>query len=198
MKLTKKKKVIFIILGILVLLIIGGFIIEKMGIINKGNPKVLLKTSEGDITIELYPDKAPETVKNFLSYVNDGSYDGTVFHRVIEGFMVQGGGFDKMGHERDTREPISLESDNGLSNKEGTIAMARTTDPDSATDQFFINAADNYFLDNGYRDQGYAVFGKVVNGMDVVKKIEMSPTTVKHSMQDWPEEDVVIISAKEI
>jgi len=162
------------------------------------NTQVLIKTSEGDITLELYADKAPITVKNFLNYVDDGSYDGTVFHRVIDGFMIQGGGFDKSGKQRDTRDAIKLESDNGLKNEEGTVAMARTSDPDSATNQFFINTADNIFLDNGYRDEGYAVFAKVIKGMDVVKKIEGVQTTTKHGMGDWPVNDVVIISVKRV
>ena len=162
------------------------------------NTQVLLKTSEGDIIVELYPDKAPITVKNFLSYVDDGSYDNTVFHRVIDGFMIQGGGFDEKGVERDTRDPIELESDNGLKNEDGTVAMARTSDTNSATNQFFINTADNIFLDYGYRDEGYAVFAKVIKGMDVVKKIESVQTSVKHGMADWPVKDVVIISVKRI
>ena len=131
-------------------------------------------------------------------YVKDGTYDGTVFHRVIDGFMVQGGGFDETGKQRDTRDEIKLESDNGLKNEEGTVAMARTSDPDSATNQFFINTADNIFLDHGYRDEGYAVFAKVVKGMDVVKKIEGVDTTTKHGMGDWPVNDVVIISAERV
>lgn len=193
------KKAIFIILGILILLIIGATIYKMTGnTIKTGNSQVLLKTSEGDIVIELYSDKAPETVTNFLSYVKDGSYDGTVFHRVMDGFMIQGGGFDENGKERDTRDPIKLESDNGLKNDIGTVAMARTADPDSATNQFFINTNDNYFLDHGYRDEGYAVFGKVIKGMDVVKKIEKHSTGVKHSMSDWPVVEVKITSAEVI
>lgn len=189
-----KKKVKFIIGGIVILLIIIGVMYNMS---SSGN-KVLIKTSKGDITVELNSAKAPITVKNFLSYVDDGSYDGTVFHRVIDGFMIQGGGFDEKGEQRDTRDPIELESDNGLKNEEGTIAMARTSDPDSATNQFFINTADNVFLDYGYRDEGYAVFGKVVSGMNVVKEIENVKTSVKHGMGDWPVEDVKIISVERV
>lgn len=189
------KKKMFIIAGIFILLIIGIIGYNKM---NSNNVKVLIKTSKGDITIELNSAKAPVTVKNFLSYVDDGSYEGTVFHRVIDGFMIQGGGFDEKGEQRDTREPIELESDNGLKNIEGTIAMARTSDPDSATNQFFINTADNIFLDYGYRDEGYAVFGKVVSGMNVVKEIESVRTSVKNGMSDWPVEDVKIISVERV
>ena len=222
----KKEKKIFIILGIVLIAVIAlgvilrfytpTIILNNTNIISISdnntningqnsynqmstkNTQVLLKTSSGDIVIELYADKAPITVKNFLSYVDDGSYDGTVFHRVIDGFMVQGGGFDKSGKQLDTRASIELESDNGLKNEEGTLAMARTSEPDSATNQFFINTADNVFLDNGYRDDGYAVFAKVVKGMDVVKNIEGVQTTTKNGMGDWPVEDVVIISAKRI
>ncbi|MBR9704615.1 peptidylprolyl isomerase [Candidatus Pacearchaeota archaeon] len=159
-------------------------------------PQVLLKTSEGDIILELYPDKAPITVENFLSYVEDGHYTNVVFHRVIKEFMIQTGGFSRDGTEKSTKSPIKLESDNGLKNELGTIAMARTNVPDSATSQFFINIANNDFLNKGTRDDGYAVFGRVIDGMDVVTKIENKPTTVKNSMRDWPEEDVLIISAE--
>jgi len=161
---------------------------------NMANPKILIKTSEGDITLELYPDKAPITVANFLSYVNDKTYDGTVFHRVIPGFMIQGGGFTTTGIEKPTKDPIKLESSNGLKNEIGTVAMARTSVPDSATNQFFINAADNAFLNKGARDDGYAVFGKVISGMDVVKNIESKKTTIKNGMSDWPLQDITITS----
>lgn len=160
--------------------------------------KIVMETSLGDIELELYPNEAPITVKNFLSYIESGFYDGTVFHRVIEGFMIQGGGFTESGEEKDTDSPIKLESNNGLKNERGTIAMARTMVEDSATSQFFINTADNDFLNYGYRDAGYAVFGKVTKGMDVVEKIEASQTATKNRMEDWPVEDVVIISVKRI
>ncbi|MDP2925487.1 MAG: peptidylprolyl isomerase [Nanoarchaeota archaeon] len=160
------------------------------------NPQVLIKTSLGDITLELYPDKAPITVENFLSYVNEKSYDNTVFHRVIDGFMIQGGGFTEDGKQKPAKPPIKLESDNGLKNTIGTVAMARTTVPDSATNQFFINTNDNYFLNNGFKDEGYAVFGKVTDGMDIVKNIEKVKTLQKNGMTDWPESNVIIKSIR--
>ena len=139
--------------------------------------KVLLKTSMGDITLELYPDKAPKSVENFLGYVGNGFYDGTVFHRVIAGFMIQGGGFTADLRQKKTRAPVVNESKNGLSNLRGTLAMARTADPNSATAQFFINTVDNPRLDYaGDANPGYCVFGKVVSGMDVVDKIRTVAT----------------------
>jgi peptidyl-prolyl cis-trans isomerase A (cyclophilin A) len=143
------------------------------------NPTVVMKTSMGSITIELDAAKAPETVKNFLAYVNAKHYDGTVFHRVIDGFMIQGGGFTADKAQKKTNAPIKNESSNGLQNKNGTIAMARTGDPNSATAQFFINVKDNGFLDKAQSQDGYGycVFGKVVDGMDVVAKIKATPTS---------------------
>jgi peptidyl-prolyl cis-trans isomerase A (cyclophilin A)/peptidyl-prolyl cis-trans isomerase B (cyclophilin B) len=143
------------------------------------NPQVELKTNRGTIVIELYPDKAPATVENFLHYVKSGFYDGTIFHRVIPGFMIQGGGFTTTYEKKSTEKPIKNEADNGLKNEIGTVAMARTPDPHSATSQFFINVADNAFLDfrsPTMRGYGYAVFGKVIKGMDVVNQIATSPT----------------------
>ncbi len=143
------------------------------------NPHVVLHTNQGDITLELYPDKAPKTVENFLQYVRDGFYDGTIFHRVISNFMIQGGGYTQDYKRKRTRAPIPNEADNGLSNLRGTIAMARTADPHSATAQFFINVVDNKFLDYRApttRGWGYCVFGRVVDGMDVVDKIRRIPT----------------------
>ena len=156
-----------------------------------------MNTNMGTIKIELFPDKAPVTVKNFISYVNDGFYDGTIFHRVINNFMIQGGGFLPDGTQKKTKAPITLESNNNLSNTVGTIAMARTNEPNSATSQFFINVKDNDFL-NYKNDQnpGYAVFGKVVSGMDVVNAIKGVQTTTKGAYQDWPVEDVKIINVK--
>jgi peptidyl-prolyl cis-trans isomerase A (cyclophilin A) len=156
--------------------------------------RVLLATSEGDIVIELDRDKAPKTVDNFLQYVKAGHYNGTVFHRVIEGFMIQGGGMKPDLSEKPTRPPIPLESRNGLSNTRGTVAMARTGVPDSATAQFFINVVDNPFLDQPRsRDgNGYAVFGKVVSGMDVVDKIRAVPTGNKGPFQNVPVKPVQI------
>jgi peptidyl-prolyl cis-trans isomerase A (cyclophilin A) len=143
-------------------------------------PRVLMRTSLGDITIELAPDKAPKSVENFLAYVQAKFYDGTVFHRVIENFMVQGGGFDANLAQKPTRAPVVNEADNGLSNLRGTVAMARTNDPDSATAQFFINVVDNQRLDHVSKENGftwgYAVFGRVVSGMDVVDRIKATPT----------------------
>jgi peptidyl-prolyl cis-trans isomerase A (cyclophilin A) len=159
-------------------------------------PQVLLKTTNGDIRLELYPDKAPKTVENFLDYVKSGQYNGTIFHRVIPGFMIQGGGYTVSYQEKPTRAPIPIESRNGLKNTAGTIAMARTGDPNSATDQFFINTVDNPGLDYPNPDgNGYAVFGKVVSGMDVVKKIEGTPTTTRGSMADVPQKPIVLQSA---
>lgn len=160
------------------------------------NPQVLLKTTAGDIRVELYRSQAPKTVANFLEYVQSGQYSGTVFHRVIKGFMIQGGGYTASYAEKPTRAPIPLESRNGLKNVAGTIAMARTSDPNSATAQFFINTVDNAGLDYPNPDgNGYAVFGKVVSGMDVVKKIESTPTTTRGPMADVPQQQITIESA---
>jgi cyclophilin family peptidyl-prolyl cis-trans isomerase len=161
------------------------------------NPMVLISTSMGDIKVELDEQKAPVTVKNFLSYVNDKYYDGTIFHRVIPNFMIQGGGMDKDMKEKATKAPIKNEAGNGLKNTVGTIAMARTGVVDSATAQFFINVKDNAFLD--HKDEtpagfGYAVFGKVVDGIDVVHKIEHVATGNKGMHQNVPVEAVVIKS----
>jgi cyclophilin family peptidyl-prolyl cis-trans isomerase len=164
-----------------------------------GKAMVKLETSLGVIKVELYPDKAPVTVKNFLAYVNDGHYDGLIFHRVIREFMVQGGGFTKEMKERGSKyPPIKNEADNGLSNDRGTLAMARTSVVDSATAQFFINVVNNDFLNHrsktpqGY---GYAVFGKVVEGMDVVDKIRAVPTGKSGMFQDVPLQPVTITKA---
>lgn len=159
---------------------------------------VILKTNYGDITIELDSDKAPKTVENFLQYVKDGFYDGTIFHRVIDNFMIQGGGFEPGMKQKATREPIENEADNGLTNDTGTIAMARTMDPHSASAQFFINVKDNDFLNHtGKTAQGwgYAVFGKVTGGMEVVNKIKGIATTMAAGHQDVPAEEVIIESA---
>jgi len=156
---------------------------------------IKMQTSMGDIEIELDATKAPVTVENFLQYVKDGFYDGTIFHRVIDGFMIQGGGLEPGMKEKQTRAPIQNEADNGLPNARGTIAMARTNDPHSATAQFFINVADNAFLN--FRSQsmdgwGYCVFGKVINGMEIVDAIKGVATTTKGFHQDVPSQDVVI------
>jgi cyclophilin family peptidyl-prolyl cis-trans isomerase len=162
------------------------------------DPRVELKTSMGTIVLELYPDKAPKTVANFLQYVKDGHYKGTQFHRVIDGFMIQGGGFDTSFKEKPTRGTIENEAANGLKNDYGTIAMARRPDPHSASAQFFINVKNNDFLN--YREPtdrgwGYAVFGKVVSGMDVVEKIAKVPSGNAGPHQNVPREPVVIESA---
>jgi peptidyl-prolyl cis-trans isomerase B (cyclophilin B) len=161
-------------------------------------PRVTLSTSKGDIVVELYPDKAPQTVKSFLAYVNEKFYDGTIFHRVIPGFMIQGGGFTADMNQKATHAPVKNEAGNGLSNARGTIAMARTSDPDSATAQWFINLKDNTFLDRAEAQDGwgYTVFGKVVSGMDAVDAIAKVPTGMKAGMSDVPRETVSITSAK--
>ncbi|MCG1042596.1 peptidyl-prolyl cis-trans isomerase [Mycetohabitans sp. B8] len=160
------------------------------------HPNVLFKTSMGEVRVELYPEKAPRTVDNFIQYVTSGQYKNTIFHRVIRGFMIQGGGFTPGMEQKPTRAPIPLESRNGLKNTTGSIAMARTNDPNSASAQFFINTVDNPNLDYPNPDgHGYAVFGKVVSGLDVVKKIEATPTTTRGSFSDVPQKPIVIQSA---
>lgn len=162
------------------------------------HPVVLIETSMGNITLELNADKAPITVKNFLDYVNSGHYNGTVFHRVIDGFMIQGGGLTESMDSKPTKAPITNEADNGLKNARGTIAMARTSDVNSATSQFFINVVDNRMLDftaknpSGY---GYCVFGKVINGMDVVDQIKEVKTGNKQGHANVPVEPIKIIKA---
>ena len=162
------------------------------------NPRVLLDTTKGRIVLELYPGKAPKTVKNFLDYVKAGQYNGVIFHRVIPGFMVQGGGFTPDMKEKPTRAPIQNEADNGLSNDRGTIAMARTGDPHSASAQFFINVGNNASLNHTSKTVqgwGYTVFGKVVEGMEVADAIVAVPTTSKGPYDDVPVEPVVIRKA---
>lgn len=153
-----------------------------------------IKTNHGDIKVTLFEDKAPITCENFLSYVSDGFFDNTIFHRVIPNFMIQGGGFDPDMNQKATRDPIKNEADNGVSNKRGTLAMARTSVVDSATAQFFINLRDNDFLDHGTRDFGYAVFGEVSDGMDVVDVIAGVATGNRAGHQDVPTDSVVIES----
>ncbi len=155
----------------------------------------VLETTKGNIEIELNRAKAPITVANFVTYVNEGFYNGTIFHRVISNFMIQGGGFTPDGTEKDTHAPIKLESNNGLHNGIGTVAMARTNAPNSATSQFFINVADNSFLDYAPGNDGYAVFGKVVSGMDTVNAIKSVETSTNGGSDDWPTEDVIITGA---
>jgi len=163
------------------------------------NPVVKMETTAGAITIELYPDKAPKTVENFLAYVDAHFYDQTLFHRVKKGFMIQGGGFTKGMKQKETRPPIPNEADNGLKNERGTIAMARTNQPHSATSQFFINLVDNKFLDHtgkGLRGWGYCVFGKVTAGMEAVDTLAKLPTGARHGHRDVPLEDAMILSVK--
>jgi len=169
------------------------------------NPQVEVKTNLGSITVELYPEKAPKTVENFLQYARDGFYKGTIFHRVIPGFMIQGGGFNQAFEQKPTRSPVENEAGNGLKNEIGTIAMARTNNPHSATAQFFINVADNRFLNHTaptVRGYGYTVFGKVTKGMDIVGRIAATPTgTGGPFPQDVPQqtvviEDIVVLEAK--
>ena len=160
------------------------------------NPQVLFKTTKGDFVVELDEVKAPKTVDNFLNYVKSGFYNGTIFHRVINGFMVQGGGFTKDMQQKTTRPPIEIESKNGLKNNKYTIAMARTNDPNSATSQFFVNVKDNAMLDYPSRDGfGYTVFGKVISGMATIDEIKFAETTTRNRMADVPVEPITILSA---
>ena len=180
--------------------IVGVFVIVLFCIVqsvwaNSSNPRVRLETNKGVIILELDSKTAPKTVENFLRYVQDEFYDGTIFHRVIKGFMVQGGGLTADMRQKSTRAPITNEADNGLKNRGGTIAMARTMNPHSATAQFFINTVDNNFLDHKGKSPdgwGYCVFGKVMKGMNVVDVIENLPTTTKAGYQDIPTSSVVI------
>lgn len=160
------------------------------------NPRVAFETSLGRVVLEVYPEKAPQTVENFLRYVSDGHYDGTIFHRLVPDFVVQGGGHLPDGTEKPTREPIKNEADNGLLNTRGSVAMARETAPDSATAQFYVNLRHNRILDHGVRDFGYAVFGQVVEGLAVVDAMASSPTTTAHGQPNWPVAPVVVFSAR--
>ena len=162
-------------------------------------PSVEFQTNQGNFTVELYPEKAPKTVANFLQYVKDGFYENTIFHRVINHFMIQGGGFERDLSEKNTRAPINNEAGNGLLNQTGTIAMARTADPDSATAQFFVNLFDNQFLDYVGPDPdqiGYCVFGKVTSGLDVIQKIGLTQTNTVGRYSDVPVKPIIIKSAK--
>jgi len=166
---------------------------------SEGSPVIVLETSLGTVQVELDAEKAPDTVENFLQYVDSGHFDGTVFHRVIPGFMVQGGGFDADMQQKPTRENIQNEAANGLRNDRGTLAMARTSDPHSASSQFFVNVVDNDFLNHtapNPRGYGYAVFGRVIEGMEVMDEIVAVPTGNKGGHQDVPLEAVVLKTAK--
>jgi cyclophilin family peptidyl-prolyl cis-trans isomerase len=165
------------------------------------NPVVIIKTSKGDIKVELFQDKAPASVKNFLQYVDEKQYNGTIFHRVIDKFMIQGGGFTKDFSQKPTRAPVKNEASNGLKNLRGTLAMARTSDVDSATSQFFINVADNAFLDHKSptpQGFGYCVFAKVIEGMDVVDKIKGVATTSRGPYENVPVEAIEIIEISRV
>ena len=176
----------------------AGTLLFSASLLAAEAPHVLLSTSLGEIEVELDAQKAPLSAKNFLAYVDSGFYNGVQFHRVIPGFMVQTGGFTADLKQKDTQAPIKNEADNGLHNVRGSLAMARTSDVNSATSQFFINLTDNDFLDHGSRDFGYAVFGKVVRGMDVVDKIARVPTGNRSMYQNVPLEPVLIQSAKRL
>jgi cyclophilin family peptidyl-prolyl cis-trans isomerase len=157
---------------------------------------VRFETSHGAFTVELFPKEAPITVENFLQYVDEGHFDGTIFHRIVPGFVIQGGGLTSEFANKKTRPPISNEAKNGLKNGRGTLSMARTSDINSATSQFFVNLADNAFLDHGPRDYGYAVFGRISEGMDVIDKIARVSTGRVKGYSDAPLEDVIILSAR--
>lgn len=177
------------------------FLSLNLSAANKKNPKVLMKTTLGDITIELYPDKAPATVKNFLKYVDSGFYKGTIFHRVINGFMIQGGGFTKDMKKKEAIDTVKNEADNGLKNETGTIAMARTNEPHSASSQFFINVNDNSSLNHTSKTPmgwGYAVFGKVIKGMPVVNQIKKTKTKTMSYYQNVPVAPIIITEVKKL
>jgi cyclophilin family peptidyl-prolyl cis-trans isomerase len=183
------------------LIVIGAMVFTGAEDVAAENPKILLDTSKGEVVLELYPDKAPDTVKNFLNYVDTKFFNGTIFHRVIPNFMIQGGGFTDDMKQKPTQAPIKNEADTGIKNDRGTIAMARTGDPHSATGQFFINTVDNDFLNHKNKTPqgwGYAAFGKVIKGMDTVDAISAVKTSNRGSYQDVPVEAVVIKSAKRL
>ena len=159
-------------------------------------PYVTFVTNKGEFVLELNPARAPITVANFLDYINSGHYTGTIFHRVIKDFMIQGGGFTENMTQKATKDQIKNEANNGLFNNRGTVAMARTGKVDSATSQFFVNIKNNYFLNNGYRDFGYAVFGKVVSGMDLLDNLSLVETGFKNGMKDVPVEAIIVNNVK--
>jgi peptidyl-prolyl cis-trans isomerase A (cyclophilin A) len=159
---------------------------------------IRFETSHGIFTVELFPKEAPITVENFLRYVDEGHFDGTIFHRIIPGFVIQGGGLTADFSSKNTRPPISNEANNGLKNTRGSLSMARTNDINSATSQFFVNLADNAFLDQSPRDYGYAVFGRVSEGMDVIDRIARVRTGTRKGYKDAPLEDVVVVSARRV
>jgi cyclophilin family peptidyl-prolyl cis-trans isomerase len=181
------------------LFVLAFFAVHQNPVRASGEPRVMIETSKGKILVELYPGRAPLTVENFLGYVRSGFFDGTLFHRVVPGFVVQGGGFTPEMKEKKGLGPITNEADNGLPNDRGTLAMARTPDPHSASSQFFINLADNPFLNHQGKDfqgWGYAVFGKVIEGMEVVDAVAKVKTTTRGPFQDLPEEPVILLKAR--
>lgn len=180
------------------LLLTGCMLLLSANLFAADNPHVVITTSLGEIELELEAEKAPITVENFLDYVDTERYDGTIFHRVISDFMVQGGGMDKYMQQKATKPAIKNEADNGLKNDRGTVAMARTQAPDSATMQFFINHADNDFLNHSERDFGYAVFAKVVRGMDVVDQIAQVKTSAYGRLENVPTDPVIIKTIKRV
>jgi cyclophilin family peptidyl-prolyl cis-trans isomerase len=185
---------------LLTFVMLTPFATAKEPVMNEStkNPVVIFETNLGNIHIELYPEKAPITVQNFIAYVQDGFYEGTIFHRVIPNFVVQGGGFDENFQQKKTRENIKNEADNGLKNLRGSLSMARTPNPDSASSQFFINLKDNDFLDFKSKTQqgwGYAVFAQVIEGMDVVDAMAAKPTGNRGMHQDVPKENIMILRA---
>ena len=157
---------------------------------------ITFETSHGSFTVELFPKEAPVTVENFLRYVDEGFFDGTIFHRVVPGFVIQGGGLTADFRQKTTRAPVRNEADNGVRNERGTLSMARTEEIHSATSQFFVNLSDNALLDHGSRDYGYAVFGRVTAGMEVIDRIARLATGTRKGYQDAPLEDVVIVTAR--
>lgn len=191
---------VFVVLGFIALpIMFTACDTSKKGASNQGkgdNPVILFSTNQGDIKVKLNRAEAPITVENFIGYVNDGFYNGVVFHRVIPNFMIQTGGFTPDMKQKTPKAPIKNEANNGLRNSRGTLSMARTSEVDSATSQFFINVNDNKFLDNGEKDFGYAVFGEVIDGMDVVDKIAAVQTGTDGQFRDVPQEPIVINSAK--
>jgi len=196
----KKETIVKKIFGILLILtcLAGSAFAQETG---QSNPQVVMQTSKGDIVLELYLDKAPRTVQNFMRYVDNGFYHGTIFHRVIDGFMIQGGGFSTDMVKKATQTPIQNEADNGIGNDRGTIAMARTSNPHSATAQFFINTVDNAFLN--FKSQtpsgwGYAVFGKVIKGLDVVDAISKVKTGVQGRFRDVPKSPIEIVAIRKL
>lgn len=195
MKLNKRTILSFFMIA----MFLGSTLISLSDMLWGGNKNmdtvVVLVTSMGNIEIALTTKEAPITTANFLNYVENDFYKDTIFHRVMQEFMIQGGGLIATGKQKMTGDPIALESNNGLTNKRGTIAMARTNDPNSATSQFFINLVDNAFLDYSSTNDGYAVFGEVIEGMDVVDAIGAVNTTTFTMYENWPEEDIVIIDA---